>query len=39
MKTYLPRFQCPKSMTSKIYIDKKTKAKSRRNLNRLTKEW
>ena len=33
MKNYLPRFNCPKSMTSKVYINKKTKASFRRSLN------
>lgn len=36
-KTYIPRLVPKISTSSKVFIDKKTKAQSRRNLNKLAK--
>ena len=37
-KHYIPRLLPKISTSSKVFIDKKTKANSRRNLNKLTKD-
>lgn len=34
----LPRFKCPKNMSSKTYKTKKDKARSRKSLNKLASE-
>ena len=35
----LPRFKAPKNMTSKVYLDKKTKSQLRRELNRIINKY